>query len=157
MAGRNRTETNCMNGERFTLDTNLLVYAIDRDAGERHGRAMEIVDRAVEVDCVLSLQVLGEFFFAVTRKGQMTKRTAAEQVHDWQMLFPIVAARPEMLKSAISAVMKHRLSFWDAMLWATAKAARATVLLSEDFQDGRRLEGVQFRNPFTAQDPFSPS
>ena len=47
-----------MSAERFTLDTNLLVYAIDRDAGERHQQAVAIVDRAVELDCVLTLQVL---------------------------------------------------------------------------------------------------
>ena len=29
----------CMSAERFTLDTNILVYALDRKTGDRHGRA----------------------------------------------------------------------------------------------------------------------
>lgn len=54
-----------MSDERFTLDTNLLVYTVDCDAGERHQQAITIVDRAVEQDCVLTLQVLAELFHAV--------------------------------------------------------------------------------------------
>jgi len=146
-----------MSGNRFTLDTNLLVYAVDRDAGERHHEAIDIVDRAVDQDCVLTLQVLAEFFHAVTRKGKLPIADAAEQVNDWQMLFPVVAADVQALIRAMSAVQHHSLSFWDALLWATAKAAGVNVLLSEDFQDRRELEGVQFRNPFAMPDPYLPA
>lgn len=146
-----------MSGERFTLDTNVLVYAIDLDAGERHAKALEIVDQAAELDTILSLQALSEFFFAVTRKGKMPMEDAASQVHDWQILFPIVVARPDTLSRAISAVREHNLGFWDAMLWTTVKAAGVTVLLSEDFQDGRELEGMRFRNPFLTEKPFAPN
>jgi len=93
-----------MSAERFTLDTNLLVYAIDRDAGERHQQAIAIVDRAVEQDCVLTLQVLAELFHAVTRKGKMPIAEASEQVSDWQIMFPVVAADRQALTRAMSAV-----------------------------------------------------
>jgi predicted nucleic acid-binding protein len=36
---------------RFTLDTNLLVYAIDSAARNRHQLSKQIVERAVELDC----------------------------------------------------------------------------------------------------------
>jgi predicted nucleic acid-binding protein len=49
------------------------------------------------------------------------------------------------------AVGRHRLSFWDAMLWATAKRAGCRVLFTEDLQDGRRLEGVLFVDPFASE------
>ena len=143
-----------MQDERFTLDTNILVYAVDRDAGDRHDTAIELVDKAVQQDCILTLQALSEFFYAVTRKGKMPSVDAAEQVGDWQTLFPVVAAQPDVLSRAFSAVENHGLAFWDAMLWATAKTAGVTVLLSEDFQDGRVLQGVRFRNPFAGDQPF---
>jgi predicted nucleic acid-binding protein len=143
-----------MSGERFSLDTNVLVYAVDIDAGERHGRLRELVDRAIDVDCVLTLQVLGEFFHAVTRNGRKPTREAAEQVRDWQTLFPVVAAQAEDFDRAVMAVLRHGLTFWDAMLWSTAKAACVTVLLTEDFQRDRVLEGVRFRNPFGGTDPL---
>ncbi len=48
----------------------------------------------------------------------------------------------------MDAVGEHRLSFWDAMLWATARQGGCSAILSEDMQDGRRLGGVEFVNPF---------
>jgi predicted nucleic acid-binding protein len=65
-----------------------------------------------------------------------------------QRLFPIVAADESDLATAVSAVQHHGLSFWDAMLWATASRAGCRMLFSEDLQDGRRLDGVLFVNPF---------
>ena len=138
-----------MSVERYSLDTNILIYAIDRDAGERHLRAMEIVDQAIDRDCILAQQALAEFFHAVTRKGKMPAGEAAAQVTDWQQLFPVVTPKPETLTQAIAAVTDHGFSFWDAMLWATLRPAGVSVLLSEDFQDGRSLGGVEFRNPLT--------
>jgi predicted nucleic acid-binding protein len=103
------------------------------------------------------LQTLCEFFAATTRKGRLTAAQAAAQVDDWQALFPVVAATPASLRLAVRAVEQHSLSFWDAMQWAVAKQAGATLFLSEDLQHERELEGVRFRNPFIVEDPFSPS
>lgn len=136
-----------MSVERFTLDTNLLIYAIDRDAGERHIKAMNLVRDVVHEDCVLTLQALSEFFAVVTRKGKLPLTEARACIQDWQVLFPTVVPRTNALSRAIDAVEQHGLSFWDAMLWATAKQAGVTVLLSEDFQHNRELESVRFCNP----------
>jgi len=47
----------------------------------------------------------------------------------------------------MQAAREHRLSFWDAMLWATARRIGVRVFISEDFQDGRILDGVRFVDP----------
>jgi len=145
-----------MSVERISLDANLLFYAADADAGERHVKAREIVRRAAGYDCILTLQTLCEFFAAMTRKGKLTAGEATIRVEDWQTLFPVVAATPASLRLAMRAVEHHRLSFWDALQWAVAKQAGARLLLSEDLQHERELEGVRFRNPFLVEDPFSP-
>lgn len=141
-----------MSAERISLDSNVLVYAVDRDAGPRHGRAIELMERALYLDCVLTLQSLCEFFHAVTRKGKASLEEAWAQVQDWQILFPVASAKPSTLARAVAAVQSRRLTFWDAMLWAAAKEAGVTLLLSEDFQDGQVLDGVRFANPFAADD-----
>jgi predicted nucleic acid-binding protein len=143
-----------MSVERFSLDSNILFYTIDADAGERQERAREILRQAALADCVLSLQTLCEFFASTTRKGKLTAAQAAAHVEDWQTLFPIVAATPGSLRLAVRAVEHHNLSFWDAMQWAVAKQAGATLLLSEDLQHDRELDGVRFWNPFLG-DPFA--
>ena len=99
--------------DRFSLDTNILVYAVDVDAGERHERSKELMG-------------------------------------DWLEVFPVASADEAALVRAMDAVEEHRLSFWDAMLWATARQSGCAALLSEDMQDGRRLSGVTFINPFAA-------
>jgi predicted nucleic acid-binding protein len=143
-----------MSGKRVTLDSNILFYTIDADAGERQERAREVVRQMARGDCFLSLQTLSEFFASTTRKGKLTAEEASAHVEDWQTLFPIVAATPGSLRLAMRAVQQHNLSFWDAMQWAVAKQAGATLLLSEDLQHDRELEGVRFRNPFLVDDPF---
>jgi predicted nucleic acid-binding protein len=52
---------------------------------------------------------------------------------------------------ALEAVRAHRLPFWDAMLWASARRAGVRHMLSEDFQDGFALQGVTFINPFNPE------
>ncbi|MBI1986695.1 MAG: PIN domain-containing protein [Rhodospirillales bacterium] len=135
---------------RLSFDTNLLVYAADVRAGDRHHSAAALVQRAVGADCVLCLQSLAEFFYAVTRKRLMTLEDAARTVDRWRAVFPVYAASEECLADAMNVHRKHRFPFWDAMLWATAREAGCRILLSEDFQDGLRLGGLRCVNPFAA-------
>lgn len=137
-----------MSGERFTLDTNVLVYAADRLAGRKHELALELVDRAVSRDCVLTLQSLAEFHHAVTRKGVVPVREAADQVRDWMALYPVAVADDSTLGSALQISTARKLGIWDAMIVATAAAAGCAVVVSEDMQDGQRLGGVRLCNPF---------
>ncbi len=138
-----------MSAERISLDANVLFYSVDRDAGEKRERAIEIIHRAaLELDCVLTAQALAEFFVATTRKGKMAAKEAEAQVEDWQTLFGAAPTTGKSLRQAIQVVQQHSIAFWDAMLWAAAREAGVTLLLSEDLQDGRELGGVRFRNPF---------
>lgn len=135
---------------RFSLDTNILVYAIDRDSGERHELVRELIGRAAQRDCVLTVQALAEFFHATTRKNLLEPARASAFVRDWRDVFHVTSADDTALTDAMDAVEEHRLSFWDAMLWATARQIGCSAILSEDMQDGRRLSGVEFINPFAA-------
>ena len=133
---------------RVSLDTNVLVYAANADAGPRYVRAVELIDRALRADCVLTLQSLGEFFNVATRKYRLPPAEAQVFVDAWRDAFPVHAADEETLVEAIEAVTRHHLSFWDAMLWATVRRAGCRLLLSEDLQDGWRQGGVTVVNPF---------
>ena len=81
-----------MTVQRFSIDTNILLYSIDKDAGTRHEKAQELVDALADEDCVLTLQALAELFHAVTRKDKMSADEAAAMVHDWMELFPVTVA-----------------------------------------------------------------
>lgn len=136
---------------RFTLDTNVLVYAADRDAGDRHRIALGLVRQARGRDCILTLQALAELFRALTGKGKVSPLQATGIVQAWRDAVPVFAADEMCLVDAMDAVNDHGWSFWDAMIWATAKRAGCRLLISEDGQDGRTLGGVTIVNPFLSQ------
>ena len=138
-----------MTAELFTLDTNILLYAIDRQEPTKHEIALYALNRLYKGDGLLILQTLGELC-NVTSKKRAHLRPAAEQLTSRVLdAMTIVAAAPQDLPQALGAQQNHGLPFWDAMLWATARRAGCKTLLTEDFQDGRTLGGVTFRKPLT--------
>ena len=135
----------------ISFDTNILVYAADIAAGGRRDRSADLLARAMRLqNCTQTLQSFCEFFNVVTRKAGIEAAAAGELVTAWSAATRVEAARLEDLVEAIRAVAEHGLSFWDAMLWATLRRAGVRILISEDFQDGRTIEGVRIVNPFAA-------
>jgi predicted nucleic acid-binding protein len=132
---------------RVSFDSNILIYTLSR--GEpRHADAALLLARATRGDCVQTLQSLAECFRVLTAKLGFDPRQARREIEGFRTAFPVCAADATDLDRAMATVERHALSFWDAMLWATARRAGCRVLFSEDFQDGRRLDGVLFVNPF---------
>lgn len=135
---------------RFSLDTNVLVYALVKQNDPKYRAARDLVKRARTRDCVITLQALGELFRTLTGKFRRPPAEASAAVQEWCSAVPVVAADEGCLVDAMDAVVGHQLSFWDAMLWATVKHAGCGVLLSEDGGDGRMLGGVTWINPFAS-------
>jgi predicted nucleic acid-binding protein len=137
-----------MSVERFTLDAHVLIYTIDNLTPRRRDLAADIVVRAARRDCVLMTQALGEFFWAVTRKGIMPRSEAAAQVRDWSRIFLVAGAASSALLTALDAAERGVLSFWDAHLLAGAGGTGCTAIISEDMSDGMTFGGVTVRHPF---------
>lgn len=137
---------------RFSLDANVLVYAADRTAGERHERTLHILDRAVRRDCVLTLQALAEFFYVTTRKRIVARTEAAAQLRDWTTAFPTISADSGALWTALELTVDARFAWWDALLLATAERNGCDIMLSEDMQDGTRLGRLTILDPFGGEE-----
>jgi predicted nucleic acid-binding protein len=132
---------------RVSLDANVLVYALHLD-DRRNARAVEIVTRAARGDCTQTMQSFAECFNVLIRKREFDVWRARDEIMKFRRSFDYVAARPVDFDDAMRVVGEHKMSFWDAMLWATARRAGCEVILSENMQDGRELEGVRVVNPF---------
>jgi predicted nucleic acid-binding protein len=77
---------------RFTFDTNILLYAIvEQNEGKRRV-ALDLVRRARERDCVVTLQTLGEMFRALTGKLRRPVAEAIVAVSEWRAVVPVVTA-----------------------------------------------------------------
>ncbi len=137
-----------MSAKRFTLDTNILVYALDRQAGDRHVLASRIIGAAVLADCCLALQSVSEFYAVVTRKRLVAPAEAVAQARDWLDMFQTVPASAGAVRAALRTAAAWHASYWDALLVATAAEAGCTTILTEDLADGGLLLGVRVLNPF---------
>jgi predicted nucleic acid-binding protein len=132
------------------VDTNVLVYAYDRGAGQRHDRALNLLESLwMEGGGVLSTQVLQEFYVNVRRKAKkpITHDQARALIADYLSWDPVINDGAILLE-AIDVERKYKLSFWDAMIVVAAQKSGATVLYSEDFNDGQAFGQVRVQNPF---------
>ena len=136
-----------MNARSF-FDTNILVYADDKRAGPKQSRALDLVEEhRRDGTGVVSLQVLQEYFVTVTQKLKVNSTVARRKVEILSE-FDVVAPEVADILAAIDLHRLHGFSFWDALVVRAAKQAGCRVLLSEDFQDGREIDGLQVLNPF---------
>ena len=134
--------------QRFTLDSNLLVYSVDSTAGVRHALAVRIVLAATTCDCWLTLQAVSEFYAVTTRKGLIPSAVAAARANDWLIAFPHRALSIGAVRTALTDAASGRASYWDALLVSTAAEAGCTLVFTEDLQHGSTLSGVEIHNPF---------
>lgn len=91
-----------MSDERFTLDTNILVYAVDRLAGPRHQIAMCVMEHAHMRPCVLTLQAISEFYAAITRKQRVPRPEAAMLANHLLDIFPTATASESAVRSGLA-------------------------------------------------------
>jgi predicted nucleic acid-binding protein len=135
----------------FLVDTNVLVYAYDPADPAKRERAIAVL-RALQASGLgaLSVQVLGEFFSATTKKlnPPLPPSEAGEAVINLYRSWEVFELYLPMVIDAVRGVSAHRFSYWDALIWATAKHNGLPFVLSEDFNDGQVVEGVRIVNPF---------
>ena len=139
-----------MPGDKCFLDTNILVYAFDISAGQKHEVAKRIViDLWDTKDGILSTQVLQEFFVSVTRKipKPMDAGLVREIVSDF-LKWDIVIDDENSLIEAIDIHIRYNYSFWDSLLIQAAIRSGAVLLLTEDLTDSQEIKGISIKNPF---------
>jgi len=132
------------------VDTNILIYAHDRSAGDKHTRARDLI-RALwqSGEGCLSIQVLQEFYVNVTQKvpKPLTLTVAAQIIADlsvWQVHRPGV----EDILDAIRLQGRYQISFWDAMIVSSAIQLGCQTIWSEDLNPGQVYDSVTVTSPF---------
>jgi len=132
------------------VDTNVLIYAYDRSAGERHARAKALVGELWRSrrGC-LSVQVLQEFSVVGARRligaAPVDLRVILSDLALWHVHAPAAAD----VLSAVDLHERYQISFWDAMILQSAARLGCLVLWSEDLDAGQFYQGVRVLNPFT--------
>lgn len=136
---------------RATIDSNILVYASAGESGEKHRIASELLIKAMSHDVVMTVQALAEYLNVIRRKHPVHFAAARAQAERWATTFTIVDTTIAHLLNAADFALRHRLQFWDSVIWQAARSAQATLFLSEDLQDGMSLDGMSVLNPFRSE------
>jgi predicted nucleic acid-binding protein len=131
------------------LDTNVLIYSIGTAPSEiaKREAALRLLDRS---DCVLSVQVLQEFYVQAThasRNNTLDHETAIGLIEAW-CRFPVQENTLAVFRTALDLRKATGFSCWDCAIIAAAQAAGCAELHSEDMTHDRKVGGLRIVNPF---------
>jgi predicted nucleic acid-binding protein len=131
------------------IDSNVLIYANDKDEVEKQRVAIKVLDELWTTDSgVLSVQVLQEFYSVVTRKlkPRVSRALAQEVVQLYSQWCGETTARE--IQDAFRIESTAQISFWDALIVASALQSGANRILSDDLNHGQTIAGIAIVNPF---------
>ena len=133
------------------LDTNILIYAHDDDETIKRSIATaQLLALMKAGTLVISPQVLQEFYVNVTRKlaKPLPKRVARQIVEDLGPWCTVTGLAE--VTAAFRIEDEAKISFWDALICASALRSGAQTILSEDLNAGQKIAGIRIENPFLA-------
>jgi predicted nucleic acid-binding protein len=134
----------------IALDTNILVYAATDDGSGRNGIAINVLERLGATGAIVALPVIGELFNARRRKKFVDVVILLAIVEIWTAAFDCPMPQLEDYLRAAEVSERHGLQYFDALIVTVSARAGATMLLSEDMQDGLVVGGLTIINPFVA-------
>jgi predicted nucleic acid-binding protein len=132
--------------DRVFVDTNILIYALSDDPIRS-----EVADKIVygKEDLIISTQVLNEFADAAQRKKYLTNEEVQLAITDFISSYTVILVGTVTILSALRLQKNYMLSYWDALIVATALEANCSMLFTEDMQNGLLIKNtLTIRNPF---------
>lgn len=136
---------------RSFIDTNVLVYAEASDMPKKQGTALALLKRLYEDGLgVLSTQVLQEYCNVALKKLKLPAQHVRSQLDLYEQ-FAVVQVTPAIIRAGLDLHQTRSLSFFDAIVLASANAAGCDVIWTEDMNAGEVVEGVRITNPFAPE------
>lgn len=133
--------------EKVFIDTNILVYAYDKNAAAKHVLAKDLIAGLWRTKPLpyLSVQVLLELFNSL-KKFSLSEDIIHEIVNTY-FSWNVVNNTQSILKDALKIQSNSRVSIWDAHIIAAAQYSGAKKLWSEDLNAGQKFGQVKIINP----------
>jgi predicted nucleic acid-binding protein len=135
--------------DKYFVDTNILMYAHDTAAGDKHTRAKALLEELWrDRTGVVSTQVLQELAVNLRKKVRrpLDAKTTRDIVADY-LAWQVIVNGGDSILEAFELEGRYQISFWDALLVQAAQASGAEILYSEDLSDGQAYGSVRVVNP----------
>lgn len=131
------------------VDTNVLVYAADKNNPDKRTRAREWLDvLANNNSLVLSPQSISEFYHVSRRRFSDVGRAEIVNVCEWLLVWCTATLDPATIRRAWSIEEATKYHWFDCLLLAAALRAGCPLFLSEDLQHDRVIDGLRVIDPF---------
>ena len=135
-------------GSRCFIDSNSWLYAfiVEQDR-TKAAQAAALIQGEQEI--VISTQIINEVSINLIRKAQFTEENVRKLIVTFYHRYQVVEIGQAVLLQASNLRQAHRLAFWDSLIVASALAAGASRIYSEDLHDG-----MVFASQATVVNPF---
>ena len=138
-----------MPGVRAFVDTNVLLYTRARRSIEKGKTARDWLRAlATRQAARINLQVLNELAYVLLRKKWFDTAETAYALVDEFAVFGDSPLTWTEIQRARSIHRRFDYSWWDCLLLASAIELGCSHFLSEDLQDGQKIEGLTIVDPF---------
>jgi len=132
------------------VDTNVLLYTREQHATVKSERATAwLTALGAHERLVLSRQSLNEFYNRLTRKFHWVPVAEARAAYLALERYATAPFDRDCVIKAWQLQDRYRTGFFDGVLLASGLSAGCRYFLTEDLQDGQRIEGIRIINPFT--------
>jgi predicted nucleic acid-binding protein len=131
---------------RAFIDTNVLVYLLSAD--ERKADIAEALLTDERLERVISMQVVNEFVNTAHRKAALGWDEIRFQVATFREACAVTIPTQQEQDEAFEIAEGYGYGWYDSLIVAAALRSGASVLLSEDLQDGQRIGALRISNPF---------
>lgn len=135
---------------RFALDSNFMAYAEGVNDRQRQDIAARLIQSIAAEDLLVPIQAAGELMLVLIRKLRLDASEASARVSLW-LDYATQDTSRAVFEGARELVSLHSLQVWDSIILAAAEAGGASILLSEDMQDGFSWRNVTIINPFVVR------
>jgi len=129
-------------------DSNVWLYALTDQNDKYKHQAEDLIEENKERIC-LSTQVINEVCLNLKRKASFDEAEISRLISSFYLNFEVIKLNQKILLKASGLRARYLFSFWDGLIVASALAANAEILYSEDMQNGLMVENkLKIINPF---------
>jgi predicted nucleic acid-binding protein len=125
------------------IDSNVVLYLLSGDSAKA-----DCAEAILGNGGIISVQVLNEVTSVCLRKLKMTWEEIDTVLQAVKAACDVVPLTLESHEKAVQIARRYQLSFYDAHICAAAIFSGTKIVLSEDMQNGIKIDSIVVKNPF---------
>ena len=132
----------------YFIDTNIWLYSFIQSQNKEKTEVARTIIKECEI--VISTQIINEMCVNLIKKVDFSEGKIQNLIESLYKKYTVFELSQDILLKASKIRANQSFSFWDSVVAASALDCDADYLISEDMQDGFKLENkLTIINPFT--------